>query len=326
MPAPVEISPWHWAGFTAVIVMLLALDLGLIHGRGREVRFREALVWTALWFLLAMGFMGLIAFWRGKTHAVQFCTGYFIELSLSLDNVFVIALVLQYFSVPEKYQYRVLFWGILGALVMRGIMIALGVALISRFEWVLYLFGGFLIVTGIKMYASAEEGDKLSNNRGLELLKKYIPFSDKIEGRNFFSHLGNKRVVTPLFLALIAVEAGDLIFALDSVPAIFGVTRDSFIVFTSNVFAIIGLRSLYGALSGAMKLFRHLKKGLAAVLLFIGIKMLLDPHGRKPHWYQAEIPDLPALLFVVAIIGASICASVLAAKRAGGGAPGTGPP
>lgn len=324
MPAPVEISLWHWATFTALMVFLLALDLGLVHRKNREVRIREAVAWTGAWFLLAMAFMGLLFCWRGRDSAVQFCTGYFIELSLSMDNVFVIALMLQYFAIPPKYHHRVLFWGILGALLMRGVMIGLGVALITRFEWILYVFGAFLIVTGIKMFSSGEEGGHLENNRALQLLKKCLPFTDKIEGQNFFALSGTRHVATPLLMALIAVEATDLIFALDSVPAIFGVTRDSFIVFTSNVFAIIGLRSLYGVLSGAIKLFRHLKKGLSAVLLFIGIKMLLDPHDHKPEWYQADIPDFPALVFVVAIIAVSILASIIAARREGGGDAGKG--
>ncbi len=276
---PVEITPWHWVVFIFCILFFLALDLGVFHRRARAVKFREALAWTALWFALAMLFAGGLAHGRGREEAVQFTTGYVIELSLSLDNVLVIALIFAWFRVPPAFQHRLLFLGILGALVMRGAMIAAGVALIHRFAWVLYLFGAFLVFAGVKMLFARNEMAPPEKNLALRLARKLFPVTPNLDGQKCFTRLDGRLALTPLALVLLLVETTDLIFALDSVPAVFSVTRKAFIVFTSNVFAILGLRSLYFLLAGALGYFRYLKIGLSAVLVFIGVKMLIEPHG-----------------------------------------------
>ena len=269
------ITVWHWAGFVAAVVVLLALDLGVFHRRAREVRFREALGWTGIWVLLALSF----GFWmyqaRSRDDGLEFLTGYLIELSLSMDNVFVMALIFSYFAVPLRLQHRVLFWGILGAIVMRGAMIAAGAALISRFHWLLYVLGAFLVVTGVRMLFGAETKIEPERNLVLRLARKFFPVSRDFDGQRFVTRMEGRVMLTPLALVLIMVETTDLVFALDSIPAIFAVTQDQFIVFTSNVFAILGLRSLYFALAGAIAYFRYLKIGLSLVLAFIGVKMLL---------------------------------------------------
>jgi tellurite resistance protein TerC len=236
-----------------------------------------------------------------------------------MDNVFVIALIFTFFRVPVLYQHRVLFWGILGALVMRGVMIWVGVQLISRFEWILYVFGGFIVVTGLKMLLSKDAEVNPETSLVVRGARKLFPIAPDFDGQKFFTRLNRRRAMTPLFLVLLLVETTDLLFAVDSIPAIFGVTRQSFIVFTSNVFAILGLRSLYFILAGAIGLFRFLKTGLSVVLVFIGAKMLLDPHDDPPRWFQVDIPDTLALVVVVLIITASIVASKLAAQRDGAG-------
>src|ERR1700722_8727611 len=253
MPAPVEITPWYWAGFIVIVLILLALDLGVFHRRAHVVSMKEALSWTAVWVALALIFAGAIAWLRDKHEATQFFTGYFIELSLSMDNVFVIALVFSYFRVPPEYQHRVLFWGVVGALLMRGSMIWVGVELINRFEWLLYCFGAFLVFSGTKMLAGRGGNEDPEKSIVVRIAKKLLPISNELNGQNFTVRINGRRFFTPLFLVLLTVEATDLIFAVDSIPAIFGVTRKSFIVFTSNVFAILGLRSLYFVLAGAIK-------------------------------------------------------------------------
>ncbi len=315
MLATVEITPWHWAGFIAIVLVILALDLGVFHRRAHVVSFREATGWTLVWVALSLSFAGALVWTRGKHEATQFVTGYFIEWSLSMDNVFVIALVFSYFRVPAQFQHRVLFWGVLGALVMRGIMIWAGVELINRFEWVLYCFGAFLLFTGIKMLWKKGGTEDPEKSPMVRVARKILPISSEFDGQKFMTRINGKRYFTPLFLALLLVEMTDLLFAVDSIPAIFGVTRKSFIVFTSNIFAILGLRSLYFVLAGAMKLFRFLNVGLALVLVFIGVKMLIDPHETYPwKWYQYDIPDLGALLVVVIIIALSILVSMIAAR------------
>jgi tellurite resistance protein TerC len=315
MPAHVEITPWHWVGFILFVLVCLAIDLGVFHRRAHVVAFKEAMGWTLFWAALAVGFAGLLAWMRGKHEATQFFTGYFVEVSLSMDNVFVITLVFSYFRVAAEHQHRVLFWGVLGALLMRGLMIWAGVQLINRFEWLLYCFGAFLVFSGIKMLARRDGGDSPEKSLVVRVATKLLPISNDYDGQNFTTRIEGRKMFTRLFLVLLAVETTDLIFAVDSIPAIFGVTRKSFIVFTSNVFAILGLRSLYFVLAGAIKLFRYLKIGLAVVLVFIGVKMLIDPHENpSPKWFQYDMPDFGALLVVVIIIAISILISMIAAK------------
>jgi tellurite resistance protein TerC len=271
----VEITWMHWAAFVLAVIFFLALDLGVFHRKAHSVRFKEALIWTGIWFAMAMGFAWALYALRGQEEALAFVTGYIVELSLSMDNVFVIALIFGYFRVPLPYQHRVLFWGILGALIMRGIMIGVGAALVRQFEWTLMLFGAFLVISGIKMLFSKEEGVDPEKNAVFRLARKCLPISPAFEKHHFITIVNGRRMLTPLALVLIMVEATDLIFALDSIPAVFGITTKEFIVFTSNVFAILGLRSLYFVLAGAIEYFRFLKFGLSLVLVFIGAKMLL---------------------------------------------------
>jgi tellurite resistance protein TerC len=311
----VEITPWHWAGFILCVLFFLALDLGLFNRHARIVKFKEAAAWSALWFVLAMLFAGAVAYGRGREEAIQFTTGYIIELSLSMDNVFVIALIFAYFRVPAQYQHRVLFWGILGALLMRGMMIAAGAALVQRFQWMLYLFGAILVVTGIKMLVVKEGNVQPEKNFLVRGVRKFFPVSSELHGQKFITLLDGRSVLTPLVLVLLVVETTDLIFALDSIPAIFAVTTKPFIVFTSNVFAILGLRSLYFLLAGAIGFFRYLKIGLSVVLVFIGVKMLLDPHGQEPKGIQIEIPTSISLMVVATIIVIAIVLSVMVAER-----------
>jgi tellurite resistance protein TerC len=275
MLEPVQISLRHWIGFIVCILVFLALDLGVFHKRAHVVRFREAMLWTTFWFLLAMLFAWSLVPKLGREHALEFVTGYIIELSLSMDNVFVIALIFSFFQVPAQYQHRVLFWGVLGALVMRGAMIGLGTALIVEFHWVLYVFGAFLVYSGIKMLRSKEERVHPDKNPMVRLARAAFPITAEFDGQRFVTHQGGQLLFTPMVLVLVMVETTDLIFALDSIPAIFAVTQNPFIVFTSNVFAILGLRSLYFVLAGALKYFRYLKTGLSIVLVFIGLKMFL---------------------------------------------------
>ncbi len=319
MLALIEITAWHWAGFILCVIFFLALDLGVFHRQAHVVKFKEALTWTTIWVVLSFSFglllaPALVTGW-GKQDSVEFITGYIIELSLSMDNVFVIALIFTYFRVPSQYQHRVLFWGILGALLMRGVMIGAGAALISRFMWTLYLFGAFLIFTGVKMLFVNDEGVHPDKNFLLRLAKKCFPVATEFHGHKFAIHEQGRFTLTPLALVLVVVETTDLIFAVDSIPAIFAVTQKPFILFTSNVFAILGLRSLYFVLAGAIDYFRYLKVGLSFVLVFIGGKMLLDSHGQPPKWFQVDIPSSVSLLVVGAIIATSIALSVVAGRR-----------
>jgi tellurite resistance protein TerC len=314
MLALIQITGWHWVGFIVCVLFFLALDLGVFHREAHIVSFREALAWTAVWFSLAMGFALLLRPLRGEREALEFVTGYLIELSLSMDNVFVIALIFSYFRVPPQYQHRVLFWGILGALIMRGVMIWAGVALITALSWILYVFGVFLVYTGIKMvFVDVEVHPE--KNQVLKLARRLFRVSPDLDGQKFVTIHQGRRALTPLALVLLMVETTDLIFAVDSIPAIFGVTSKPFIVFTSNVFAILGLRSLYFVLAGAIGYFRYLKIGLALVLVFVGVKMILAPHDETPNQFQYEIPIGVSLLIVVGIIACSIIASVIVGRR-----------
>jgi tellurite resistance protein TerC len=311
----IEITGWHYAGFIACVVVFLALDLGVFHRRAHVVRFKEALAWTAVWFCLAMLFALALRHLRGEQESLQFVTGYLIELSLSMDNVFVMALIFSFFRVPAEHQHRVLFWGILGALVMRGLMIGAGVALIAWLSWVLYLFGVLLVFSGIKMMF-VETDVSPEKNRIIKLARKLYPVAPHMDGQKFFTHWNGARALTPLALVLLMVETTDLVFALDSIPAIFAVTTKAFIIFTSNVFAILGLRSLYFVLAGAISYFRFLKYGLALVLVFVGVKMLIDPHDHHPpFWFQTEISIGWSLAVVGGIILISVALSLIAAWR-----------
>ena len=320
MLAVLEITTWHWAGFVACVLFFLALDLGVFHRSAHIVKFKEAMAWTAVWVAVSILFglvvgPALIHGW-GKQDTVEFITGYVIELSLSMDNVFVIALIFTYFRVPLQFQHRVLFWGILGALIMRGVLIGAGAAIIRQFSWTLYLFGAFLVFTGVKMLFVDDEGVQPEKNPVLRLAKKFFPVTNELHGQKFSIRDNGRLFLTPLALVLLMVETTDLIFALDSIPAIFAITTKPFIVFTSNVFAILGLRSLYFVLAGAIDYFRYLKVGLSLVLVFIGIKMLLAPHGDGTHqWFQVEISSNISLVVVGAIIATSIALSVVAGRR-----------
>ncbi|MHB1306168.1 MAG: TerC family protein [Limisphaerales bacterium] len=299
----VEIQWWHWASFVMVILVFLALDLGFFHREAHVVSFREALAWTSVWFTTAMIFAVTLVPVRGGPAALDFVQGYLIELSLSMDNVFVIAMIFGYFKVPREFQHRVLFWGILGALVMRGVMIWLGSELIERYQWTLYIFGMFLLVTAVRMLVGDDEEEiHPERNPVIRLVRRYFPVSPDYDGQKFLTLVNGRRILTPMAVVLVMVETTDLVFALDSIPAIFGVTTDRFIVFTSNVFAILGLRSLYFVLAGAIACFRYLKTGLALVLAFIGIKMLIVK------W--VHIPSEISLPIVVGIILASIAWSL----------------
>ncbi len=311
------ITVWHWTAFVTAVVVLLALDLGVFHRKAREVTFREALGWTAFWVALALSFGLWIYFGRSREDGLQFLTGYLIELSLSMDNVFVIALIFSYFGVPLRFQHRVLFWGIMGAIIMRGVMIAAGAALIERFHWLLYVLGAFLVLTGVKMLFGGDTKVEPDKNWILRLARRFFAVSPHFDGQKFVTHVGTQRLLTPMALVLIMVETTDLVFALDSIPAIFAITQDEFIVFTSNVFAILGLRSLYFALAGAIAYFKYLKVGLSLVLVFIGIKMLLGI-------WDLKIEIGLALAIVGLILGLSVVASLLAAKREPAG-PASGP-
>jgi tellurite resistance protein TerC len=310
-----EITPWHWAGFILFVLACIAVDMGAFNRRARTVTFREALVWSTIWFSLAMLFAALLVFVRSPGEATEFVTGYLIELSLSLDNILVIALIFTAFQVPPEFQRRVLVWGILGALIMRGAMIGVGAVLIQNFSWVLYVFGVFLVITGVKMLFAKKTAIAPEKNPVIRFAKKLFPVSPALDGQKFTTRLNGRFALTPLALVLILVEATDLIFAVDSVPAVFAVTQKAFIVFTSNVFAILGLRSLYFLLAGAIGLFRYLTAGLSLVLVFIGAKMLLDPHGHAPQWFQIKIPTVTSLLVVAAILSIAITLSITAARR-----------
>jgi tellurite resistance protein TerC len=314
MLALVTITPWHWIGFVAFVIVFLALDLGLFHRKAHVIGFKEALLWTAIWFTLAVVFALALRPARGEKESLEFLTGYLIELSLSMDNVFIIAIIFTYFRVPSEFQHRVLFWGILGALLMRGLLIGVGVALIDWLDWILYVFGAFIVYTGAKMFFVDSDVDP-EKNKVIRLARKFFPIAPAFDGQKFVTQWDGRRALTPLALVLLMVETTDLLFALDSIPAIFAVTRNPFIVFTSNVFAILGLRSLYFVLAGAIGYFRYLKYGLALVLVFIGVKMLIDPHDNTPRWFQADIPIINSLLVVAGILLLSIIASLVAAWR-----------
>ncbi len=314
MIAMIQITPWVWAGFIVFILLCLALDLGILNRQPHVITFRQAFRWSIFWCMLAMIFAGALVMWRSREEAVEFVTGYVIELSLSMDNIFIIALIFTFFKVEPRFQHRVLFWGVLGALIMRGVMILIGAALVQRFQWVLYIFGAFLVYTGVKMMFGGEAGVKPEKNPVIRLARKIFPVSEGQPDGKFIVSVDGRKMITSLMLVLIMVETIDLIFALDSIPAIFAVTTRPFIIFTSNVFAILGLRSLYFVLAGAIGYFRYLKAGLAVVLIFVGGKMLLAPHGESTQWFQVEAPTWISLLVIAVILITAILFSLGAAR------------
>jgi tellurite resistance protein TerC len=297
-----------WIGFNVFVLAMLALDLGVFHRKAHVVSFKESITWTVVWVALALLFNLGVWHYDGSQKALEFFTGYLIEKSLSVDNVFVFALLFSYFAVPAQYQHKVLFWGILGALIMRAIMIAAGAALITQFTWIIYIFGAFLILTGIKMVVKREEEIHPERNPVVKWFKKLMPVTGNYRGDRFFVREQGVRMATPLFVVLLLVELSDLIFAVDSIPAVFAVTTDPFIVYTSNVFAILGLRSLYFAMAGVMDKFHYLKIGLGVILSFVGVKMMLTHTAYK-------IDTLVSLGVVVAILAISIIASRVRPKR-----------
>ncbi len=307
---------WHWVAFGVFVAAMLALDLGVFHRKSHEPTLKESARWTLIWTGLALLFNGLVWKWGGPKPAINFLTGYLIEWSLSMDNVFVFAVIFNYFRVPLKRQYRVLFWGILGAIFMRLAFVLAGAALIEHFDWVLWIFGVLLVYTGVKLALKHDEVHP-ENNILMRVARKLLPVTDDSHGSKFFVRENNRLYVTPLFLVLLAIESTDLLFAIDSVPAIFGVTTDAFIVFTSNIFAILGLRTLYFLLAGVMNNFRYLNYGLAAVLTFVGFKMIaeywLPRWGLDFHFFS----DNPwaSLLVILTLLGLSIGASVIAQRK-----------
>ncbi len=315
---------WVWGGFIAIILVLLAIDLGVLNRNPHAVKAKEALIWTGVWISLALAFNVLLYFgysnhWlglgqtvglplEGGQAALEFFTAYVVEKSLSLDNIFVIAVIFGFFGVPQRFQHKVLFWGILGALVMRGAMIVGGMALIHQFEWLTYVFAVMLLATAAKLMVSQHEAIEPERNPLVRLTRRFVPVVDDVESGKFFTRVDGKFAVTTMFLVLLLVESTDLLFAIDSIPACFAVTQDPFLVFTSNIFAILGLRSLYFALAAIMDTFRYLKQSLVFLLAFVGVKMLLV-HT------EAAIPTWVSLSFIAGILGVGIAASVLALQR-----------
>ena len=301
---------WAWIGFFIFIAAMLALDLGVFQRHSHEVKMKEALAWCGVWFALAMTFNAVVWHWRGAELGQQFLAAYLIELCLSIDNVFVFILIFAYFKVPAKWQHRVLFWGIIGAVVMRAVFILVGVSVIQRFHWVLYFFGAFLVYTGIKMaLPSKSEVDVDPNhNPVVRLFRKLYPVAAENVNGHFFTRQGGRLMATPLFIVLLVVETTDVVFALDSIPAVLAITKDGFVALTSNIFAILGLRSLYFALSGVMQLFRYLKIGLAVILCFIGGKMLIEP------W--VDITTAVSLGVIGGVLTTSVLLSVLIKEKA----------
>jgi tellurite resistance protein TerC len=296
-------TPGLWLGFTGFILMLLALDLGVFHRKAHEVSIREAFIWSAIWVGLALGFTVAVGFWFGVERGEEFLAGFLIEKALAVDNLFVFAVIFSTFAVPSALQHRVLFWGILGALVMRAVFIWLGAALLQQFHWVMYVFGGFLVLTGIKLFLQREKEIHPERNPFVRLFVRLVPSVSQYHGTRFFVREKGRWYATPLLLVLFVVEATDVVFAVDSIPAIFAVTSDPFIVYTSNIFAILGLRSLYFLLAGVVEKFHYLKVGLALVLVFVGVKMLLLE--------VYKIPIELSLLVIVTLLGGAVITSLL---------------
>ena len=292
---------WFW--FNLFVAIMLVLDLGVFHRRSKEIKVKEALIWTAVWIGLALIFNGWVYIYHGKEKGLEFLTGYLIEKSLSIDNIFVIILIFSYFKVPPQYQHKVLFWGIMGALVMRAIFIFAGISLLHRFHWIIYIFAGLLIYTGVRMLVQKEKEINPESSFVVRIYRRLFKVTPQYHGNKFFVRIQKQTFATPLFLVVLMVEASDLIFAVDSIPAVLGVSTDEFIVYTSNVFAILGLRSLYFALAHMHSYFAYLKVGLSLILIFVGVKMCIA------EFYK--IPTYIALLVIVLILGLAILYSVL---------------
>jgi tellurite resistance protein TerC len=304
----VEVSPLFWVVFNLFVFTMLALDLGVFNRKAHTPSFKEAGIWSATWITLALLFNLGVYIWLGPQFGIEFLTGYLIEYSLSVDNIFVFVLIFSSFGVPSQYQHRVLFWGVLGALVLRGILIFAGAALIERFHWVLYIFGAFLVFAGVRMFRSeSEETIDLENNRILKFVRRFVPVTNNYQGQLFFVYEQGQRMATPLFMVLILVEFTDVLFALDSIPAIFAVTREPFIVYTSNVFAIMGLRSLYFLLANIVQKFVYLRYGLAFILTFVGFKILTESF--------LHISNIVSLLVIATALAVSIVASLTVGHR-----------
>lgn len=299
----IKTNIWFWVGFVGFVLAMLSLDLGVFHRRPHEVRPKEAAIWTVVWVSLALIFAGGLVFFYGHEVGLTFLTGYIIEESLSIDNIFVIVLIFEYFRVPKICQHRVLFYGILGALVMRGLFIGVGSVLIAKFHWIMYIFGGMLVITGVRMAIKQDEEFHAEENAIVRLVRRFIPMTASYDGKHFFIVEAGRRLATPLLLVLILVEFTDLIFAVDSIPAIFGVTTDPFIVFTSNIFAILGLRSLYFLLAAVVDRFYLLKYGLAVILTFVGVKMLAEDFF--------HIGIVLSLAIILGVLATSIIASMV---------------
>ena len=299
-----QVSIWFWIAFNTIIVLLLILDLTVWDRGDRRLGFKQAIVSWMIWVALAAGFAVFIHFWFGAAKSLEFITGYVIEEALSVDNLFVFILLFNYFKVPPEQERTVLFWGIIGALIMRGAFIVLGVALVQRFHWILYAFGAFLVYSGFKLLSEGEDEEvDPSRNVVLRLCRRFLPVTESYEGKKFFTRRDARLFATPLFVVLVVVETTDILFATDSIPAILAISRDIFIVYTSNVFAILGLRSIFFALSGLMKIFHYLNYGLAAVLMFIGAKMLVA--------IKYQIPTWVALVVIAGVLALSVAASML---------------
>ncbi len=299
-------STYLWIGFNVFVLIMLALDLGVFHRKSHEVNIKEALIWSFVWIALAMAFNYGIYHLMGKVKALEFFTGYVLEKSLSVDNIFVFILVFSFFKVPSLYQHKILFWGVFGALVMRIILIFSGVALLTKFHWLIYVFGAFLIFTGIKMLVQKDGHAEPDKNILVRLFKKIYPVTNEYHSDKFFVKLDGRKFATPMFVVLLVIEFTDLVFAVDSIPAILAITNDTFIVYTSNVFAILGLRSLYFALSGVMKYFRFLKIGLSVILVFVGVKMMIVD------FYK--FPIALSLSVIIGILAVSVIASLIKPK------------
>jgi tellurite resistance protein TerC len=302
-----ETSLFVWIAFVIFILLVLALDLGVFHKKSHTVGFKESIIWSGVWIALAMAFNVLILLWRGQEDFMLFLTGYVIEKSLSVDNLFVFLLIFSYFKIPNQYQHKILFYGILGALVMRALFIWGGITIIEKFSWIIYVFGAFLIFSGFKMMRPESDDHNLEKSWVVVWTKKIFPTSPHFHDDKFFVKLDGVWTITPLFITLIFIEFSDLVFAVDSIPAIIGITTDPFIVFTSNVFAILGLRALYFALKGFADIFHYLKYGLSFILIFIGVKMLIS------HWYHMPISFTLGFIFVVLL--ASVLVSLVSNHR-----------
>jgi tellurite resistance protein TerC len=311
-----------WAGFFAIFIGVLALDLGVLHRESKEMSVRQALGWTVVWIAVAMSFTGLVYglyahHWfgwaltpeapDGAEAALQYVTGYLLEWSLSVDNIFVIAVIFTFMKIPSQFQYRVLFWGIVGAILLRGVMIAMGAALIHNFDWMFYVFGGILLLSAARMLKSEEDQFDPGKSVLVRLARRVYPVTDKLDGEKFFTTVNGARAATPLFVTLLLVDFADVVFAVDSIPAIFAVTQDSFIVFTSNAFAILGLRSLYFAIAGMMMMFKYLKLSLIFILGFVGVKMMLHHHYQIAHTISLAV--------IVGFLAIGVIASLWATRR-----------